>query len=81
MLHATILRRRPRTRRDRALAQVHAVRQDAESRWKRFRHARHHRAVQRRARDLFTELGQALDEFSEPAARTHHKRLHARRHR
>ena len=81
MLHATILHRKPRTRRDRALAQLRAAPHGAERRWKRFRHDRQRRALERRAQNLFTQLGQTLEEFAnEPATPRRHLRLRLRHH-
>jgi len=80
--HAVILRRKPRTRRDRMLVRLHAAREGVDRRWERLRHRRSHRVAQRRAQELFLQLGHRLHlEAAEPAVPARRGRLHMRHHR
>jgi hypothetical protein len=73
--HVSILRRKPRTRRDRMLVRLHAVREGANRRWGRHRRHRRRRAAQLRVQELFLQLEQRLHpEPHEPVARARHRR-------
>jgi len=54
---ASILHRKPRTRRERMLARFHAVRDDARRRWERMRHQQQCRTEHARVQKLFLQLG------------------------
>ncbi len=80
--HAVILRRKPRTRRDRVIARLHAAREGADRRWERLRHRRSHRVAQRRAQELFLLLGHRLHpEAADAVVPARRGRLHIRYHR
>jgi hypothetical protein len=80
--HAVTLRRKPRTRRERMLVRLHATREEVGRRWERLRHRRSHRVAQRRAQELFLQLGHRLHpEAAEPAVPARRGRLHVRYHR
>ena len=77
--HVSILRRKPRTRRERMLVRFHATREGVGRRWSRLHARRHARNAQRRAQELFLHLGHRV--HPEPAVTGRRGRLHVRHHR
>jgi hypothetical protein len=79
---ASILHRKPRTRRERMLARFHAVRDDVGRRWQRLRHEQRRRTDHARAQKLFLQLGHKphprADLVVERARHARHARPHLR---
>ena len=81
MRHASILHRKPRTRRDRALVRLHAIRESGRRRWDRLRRNRRLRAAHARAEDVFVQLGHSLrPESHEPVTPARHRWPRVRHH-
>lgn len=80
---ASILHRKPRTRRERLLARFHGVREDAHQRWRRLHHRQEHRADHARVQKLFLQLShtaRAPDDLGVEKSRTRRLRLrHSKR--
>lgn len=80
--HVSILRRKPRTRRERMLVRFHAAREGVSRKWARLHSHRRRRAAQRRARELFLHLGHRLHpEPVEPIVPASRRRPHIHYHR
>jgi len=74
-----ILRRKPRSRRDRVVVRLHAVRDDTSRRWKRLRRPRRRDSARLRAQELFVQLAEKVHLEPEPSARARPGRPHIRR--
>lgn len=76
---ASILHRKPRTRRERMLSRLHAVRDDLRRRWQRLRHQQRRRTDHARMQKLFLQLGHKAHPRTDLVVeRTRHTRPHLR---
>ncbi len=75
---ASILRRRPRTRRERLVARLQAVRSDARLGWERLRRRRQRRTHHTRLQKLFLQLGLGHPQAAPAMEPTRRARPHVR---
>ena len=74
---ATLLHRKPRTRRERLLLRLQPVRDAARTRWDHVRRYRRRRADRARVEALFLQLGRKPHHHADrPDGRAPHMRLH-----
>lgn len=76
--HVSILHRKPRTRRERLVARLHAVRSDARLGWRRLLHRRQRRAHHARLQQLFLQLGHRHPQAAPAVEPTRRARPHLR---
>ena len=78
--HASILHRKPRTRRGRVLARFHGVRNDANRRWRRLRHRHERSADHAKVQKLFLQLSHTARPPADPGVQKSRSRHLRQRH-